>query len=326
MLPSIVKTILPILMAALLLTSCGQDGNKGDRQAARDELNPPSSAYTHAVPCSIEDTSCKTLVDFYERKPGFKEILMNSMDVAGIGLPKWMDVALSTKLISKKLNDQIIIVGRACEPQNCAEILYVAYNEQSQQVFGFLRSNETIQWFGNPDTAQMDWLCNQDQLCQLQPKRSEIKPVLGQLGFPESIQLTDFYDCREIKGGLRSKDMSLCNEQYVPKCPFGNNGCAVSARFVNDQLAEISYKYKYKEVKSDDFRKKLNQAYGKCDTQVIKTDPSASLSGWVCEWSTGRVMVTMKRVKGTGAPRVSYDDLWISFADLGLLVSNEQDH
>ena len=323
MLSYLIKTMLPMIIAAVLLVACGQEG---DRQSARDELNPPSAAYTQVVPCSSEDASCKTLVDFYERKPGFKEMLQSSLSAAGISTPKWIDEALSAKLSTKTHNDQRVTFGRACEPQNCAQILYVAYNEQSQQVFGFLRSNEAIQWFGNPDAAQMDWLCDQDQLCQMEPKKSELRPVLAQFGFPELVQLIDFNDCKEVKGGLRSKDLFICNEQYVPKCPLGNSGCAVSARFVNDQLAGVSYKYKFKEVKNEDLRKKLDQAYGKCTVEAMNAHSSAGLSGWVCDWSAGRIQVTMKRVKETGSPKASYDDLWISFADTGLLVSNERTH
>ena len=324
MLPALMKTVLPVILSAFLLAACGQEGKDGDRQAMREELNPPSVAYTQVVPCSLEDASCKTLVDFYERKPGFKEGLQQAMSAAGIGHPKWLEEALSTKLISKKLNDQLYVVGRACEPQNCAQILYVGFNEQNQQIFGFMRTNETMQWFGHPDELQKEWFCELDQLCQLEPKQSELKPALAQFGFPELVQLTDFYDCKEMKGGIRSKDGFLCNEQYVPKCPFSTTGCAVSARFVNDQLAMISYKYKFKGIKNEDLKKKLDQAYGKSDIQTMNTDGAAGLSGWVGEWKAGRIQVTIKRVKVTGSNRESYDDLWISFADTGLLVSNER--
>ena len=312
-----------LLMGVVVIAACSGRGDDETGRAARNELNPPESAYTQAAPCAVTDSGCQTLVDFYDRKPGFKELLLQALAQAEIPDPNWLGEALTSRVQRTTLNDAPYIVGRACEPRNCAQVLYVAFNEVTQQLFGFYRSNSTLRWFGNADEAQMAFLCARDQLCQLEAKVSELRPVLGKLGFPEWAQLSDFASCYELKGGISTKDGFVCKEQFAPKCPYTTNGCAVNAEFVNEELASISFKYKFKGVKNDELKRSLDQAYGKAEVQVIKPDASGTLTSWNSSWSTGRVLISMKRIKGRNAQGEGYDDLWVTFADTGFALFNK---
>lgn len=55
---------------AVLLVGCDRNADN-EALSSRQELNPPAGAYVSAKACTQEDAACQTLVDLYERKPGF---------------------------------------------------------------------------------------------------------------------------------------------------------------------------------------------------------------------------------------------------------------
>lgn len=321
-LKQLLKPFLLVGALVMLLAACDRFGQGNTPTSARDELNPPASAYTQAAPCTPEDNACHTLVDYYQRKPGFKENLQRELDEAGIPRPLWIEDALTTSVKRSTLNEVPVMIGHACEPRNCAQVLYVGYVEPTQHLFGFYRTNDRVRWFGNPDDAEKILLCNEDQLCTLEPKVSEISPVLSQFGFPLLNQSANFLDCTEFKGGITAKNGFACREQFVPSCPYGSSGCTASAEFVNDQLAALSFKYKFRQIKYEALRKDLDKAYGKVETQLIQTNASTNVSSWVSEWHDGRVTITLRRVKGVNVLGERYDDVWIVFVDKAFTLFN----
>lgn len=108
----------------MLAAGCERNA-ENDALSLRQELNPPAGAYVRARACTVEDVACQTLVDLYERKPGFKESLTSALAAADIPVPDWLAVALSTKILRQTQGPDSVVTGRACEPRNCAEFLYV---------------------------------------------------------------------------------------------------------------------------------------------------------------------------------------------------------
>lgn len=206
------KFLSAVFVFVILLSGCGR---QDARESSREELNPPLSAYTQVIPCSPEDTSCQTLLDMYERKPGFKEQLLVALEQSGLGRPLWLDKALSTRLIHTNFREVPLLIGRACEPRNCAQVLYVAYDAAAPRVFGFYRTNERVQWFGNPDDGEKARLCEEEPVCALEPQISELPQVLTRWSFPMLTQSVEFANCTEYKGGITSKDGMVCSEQFV---------------------------------------------------------------------------------------------------------------
>ena len=233
---------------AVLLVGCDRNADN-EALSSRQELNPPAGAYVSAKACTQEDAACQTLVDLYERKPGFKESLISSLAAADITVPDWLPVALSTKLMRQAQESDSVVTGRACEPRNCAEFLYVAQNEASSRLYGFYRSNDRLIWFGEPDDADKALLCNAEQFCQLEPRQSEVRSSLAKAGYPEIVQLSDFNQCTEFKGGLSSRDGFVCRDQHLTVCPYTTMACTISSEFVGQQLAKIAFKYKFQSVK-----------------------------------------------------------------------------
>lgn len=313
------KTILSILCVAVLLSACDR---QGAIEATREELNPPTSAYTNAAPCSAEDAACQTLLDMYERKPGFKEQLVTALEASGVARPLWLESALSTRLLRTTYQSSPLIIGRVCEPRNCAQLLYVAYGENGARVFGFYRSNERLQWFGDPDADEKSRLCEEDPVCSLESKVSELPSILARWSYPTLIQAADFANCTELKGGITAKDGFVCAEQFAAKCPFSAVGCTVSGQFVGDQAASLSFKYKYRNVKYDDMRKALDKAYGTVEPVVIQPEATGKVSSSVSVWKDGRVQITLRRVKGVNALGERYDDVWIVFEDRAFALFN----
>lgn len=318
----LLKRISLIPLLGLALVACDQRGQGALQATNRDELNPPASAYTQAAPCSPQDSTCQTLLDFYLRKPGFKENLLRTLDDAGVSRPLWMENPLTNGVSHTSLNEVPLVIGHACEPRNCAQVIYVGYVETTQQVFGFYRTNERLQWFGNPDEAQKERLCAEDQLCTLETKVSEIPPLLLKLGFPAINQPAEFANCTEYKGGITAKNGFACREQFVPNCPFASGGCTVSGEFVSDQVAALSFKYKFRLMKNEDLKKILDKAYGKAETQLIQPDTASKVSSWVTEWQDGRVTITLRRIKGVNPLGERYDDVWVSFVDKAFALFN----
>lgn len=316
------KHIWLISLLGLAVVACDQHGQGGAQAPNRDELNPPASAYTQAVPCTLEDRSCQTLVDYYQRKPGFKETLLRTLDEAGVNRPLWLEGALTTSVVHSNVNDSPLIIGHACEPRNCAQVIYVGYVEATQHLFGFFRTNERLQWFGNPDEAEKARICAEDQLCTLEPKVSEIPPLLLKLGFPAINQPAEFTNCTEYKGGITAKNGFACREQFVPNCPFTSGGCTVSGEFVSDQLAALSFKYKFKLMKTEELKNILDKTYGKAETQIIQPDTASKVSSWVTEWQDSRVTITLRRIKGVNALGERYDDVWVTFVDKAFALFN----
>lgn len=316
------KSILLICLLALALTACDLHGQDGLQAKNREELNPPANAYTEAIPCTQQDTACQTLRDFYQRKPGFKETLHRALDDAGVSRPLWLENPLTTAITRTNLNNEPLLIGHACEPRNCAQVIYIGYVDHAQRVFGFYRTNERLQWFGSPDEAEKSLICAEDQLCTLESKVSEIPPLLMKIGFPSITQPAEFTDCTEYKGGITTKNGFACREQFVTHCPFSSAGCTVSGEFVSDQLAALSFKYKSRLVKSEELKKVLDKAYGKAETQLSQPDPSSKVSSWVSEWQDGRVAITLRRIKGINGLGERYDDVWISFADKAFALFN----
>lgn len=320
-----IKLLKPLLLICLLgvaITACDQRWQGGAQATNRDELNPPPSAYTQAAPCTQQDSNCQTLLDFYQRKPGFKEILHRALDEAGISRPLWLENPLTTAVTRTALNNEPLLIGHACEPRNCAQVIYIGYIEQKQHVFGFYRTNERLQWFGNPEDAEKSRICSEDQLCTLETKVSQIPPLLLRLGFPVVSQPSEFTDCTEYKGGITAKNGFACREQFVANCSFSSGGCTVSGEFVSDQLAALSFKYKSQLLKSEELKKLLDKAYGKAETQLIEPDTSNKVSSWVSEWQDGRVSITLRRIKGINALGERYDDVWVSFTDKAFALFN----
>lgn len=313
-----------ITLARLLLVGCflvlmaGCDRNaESGLSSVRQELNPPTEAYVNARTCSEADATCQSLVDLYDRKPGFKESLRSALAAAEVSVPEWLPVALTSKLIRQDRGGESLVIGRACEPRNCAQFLYVAQNEATDRLYGFYRTNEQIDWFGQPDDAEKALLCNTEQFCHLEPRLSEIRPQLNKLGFPEMTQLTEFSNCTEFKGGLSSRDGFVCREQYLAQCAYASGSCSVSSEFVGDQLAQIAFKYKYRQIRYDELKKVLDKTYGKATEQIIRPDAPNNSTAWVSTWTNGNVRIVLRRVKGS-----AYDDVWISLSDGGYVLFN----
>lgn len=317
-----IKSCWLVCLLALALSACDLPGQGGVQAQNREELNPPASAYTQVAPCALGDSGCRTLVDYYLRKPGFKERLLQVLDEGGVNRPLWLENALANPLKRDALNNEMIVIGQVCEPRNCAQVLYVGYVEATQRLFGFYRTNERLYWFGSPDDAEKSLVCAQDQLCALESKVSEIPPLLSRLGFPVFNQSVEFLSCTEYKGGITSKNGFACREQFVPNCPNSTGGCTVSAEFVSDQLAALSYKYKFRLMKYEELKKQLDKTYGKSETQLMQPDKASKDSSWVTEWSDGRVTITLRRIKGTNALGERYDDVWVLFADKAFVLFN----
>lgn len=289
---------------------------------AREELNPPQQAYTQAVPCGPSDLACQTLVDLYMKKPGFKELLSSQMVQSGLAVPDWLSEGLSSRLVVKSIEDQPVVTGRACEPRNCAQVLMVGYGESTGRLFGLLRSHERIQWFGDPVEAEKDVLCTQDQLCSLEEKTSEIPGLLTRLELPTLTQVSRFAECTEYRGGLSTKDGFVCKEQFLPECPFATKGCTVSAQFVNQQLASISFKYKQRTMKRDELPKALARTLEGAGEETSQMDATGKNGVWVTTWQNGRVQTTLRRVKGVNALGERYDDVWLIFSDKAFSLFN----
>lgn len=304
---------------AVLLTSCSRSDERGTERA---ELNPPASAYTQAAPCSEGDASCQTLLDMYERKPGFKEQLVVALDAAGLARPLWMDNALSTRLIRTTYRNTPLLIGHACEPRNCAQVLYVAYDTASSRLFGFYRTNERVKWFGDPDEGEKARLCEEEPLCSLEPLASQLPAALARWSYPVFSQPVEFTNCTEYKGGMLSKDGFICGEQLVPQCPYGSAGCTVGAQFVGDQLASVSFKYKTSNASIEELKKAFNKVYGAAETTVTQPDPAGKLGSWVTLWRDGRVEMTLRRVRGVNAQGQRYDDTWMIFVDKAFPLFN----
>lgn len=308
------------LIIAVLLVACGQHDA---RDSARAELNPPANAYTQAAPCSAEDTNCQTLLDMYERKPGFKEQLVVALELSEIARPLWLDNALSTRLVRTSDHGVPLVMGRVCEPRNCAQILYVAYKPEPSRVFGFYRTNDRAQWFGDPDDAEKVRLCEAEPACPMENRVSELPQVLVRWSYPLFTQPAEFPRCDEIKGGITAKDGFVCSEQFVVKCPYAVNGCTVSGQFVGDQPASLSFKGKYRQIKYDELKKALDKAYGVAETTTVQPDAAnKQLASWTTVWKDGRVEITLRRVKGVNALGERYDDVWMVFADKAFALFN----
>lgn len=304
------------------LSACGERGQEAGQNRMRDELNPPPAAYTKSAPCGLQDEACQTLVDFYKRKPGFKETFIQVLSAAEMNLPLWIERALTTSVQRVQLDGDTLLIGQACEPRNCAEVFYVGYVESTQQMFGFYRTNNRLQWFGVASDAEKERLCAEDQLCTLEDKVSEIPALLTRFGFPSFVQPSDFSECKEYKGGITAKNGFACRDQFVRSCPMGSAGCTVASEFVNEQLASISYKYNNLQIKNDGLKKTLNNAYGKSETQQIKAEGAIKATTWITEWQDGRVRITLRRVKGGNVQGGSYDDVWVVFVDQAFALFN----
>lgn len=313
----------PLLMLFMVFIMMGCDRHRETEQAlAREELNPPAAAYVSARACSAEDLSCLSLIDLYERKPGFKESVQSAFSGGDMSLPPWFSEGLTTRLIRKTQGSDTYVMGRTCEPRNCAQFLYLAQNERSGDVYGFYRSNEQMLWFGQADDAEKALLCSDDQYCQLEARKSEIPELLNQLALPELTQLAGFTQCQEYKGGLSNLDGFVCRDQFIAQCAYSSAGCTVSSEFVGVQLAKISFKYKYRQLKYDELKMLLDKRYGKSEVQVIKPDTPNGSTAWVSGWSAGNVDISARRVKGKSAQGTAYDDFWLVLSEKGFVLFN----
>ena len=114
---------------------------------------------------------------------------------------------------------------------------------------------------------------------------------------------------------MTAKDGFVCKEQFLSNCPYGPKGCTVSAQFVGQQVAELSYKYKTKSMKRDDMQKALEKAYGTGQEDSVQIDTKGREGEWITRWTAGRASITIRRINGVNKLGERYDDTWLIFTD-----------